>query len=185
MRLRQTTGFPTNGSVGIELLDAPGEEVEIALRYPAWSGKPEVKVNGRRVKVNATPSSYIPLKRRWKSGDRIEVNYPMELKVETAPDNPHRGAVVYGPVVLAGDLGTEGMTGCAPFSDPTVRNDYYTYDYHIPEGLKTSLSIDPTDPSASLKREGDTLVFTTADGDRLMPLYDLHRRRYVVYWDLP
>lgn len=84
---------------------------------------------------------------------------------------------MYGPVVLAGDLGTEGMVAPAPFSDPAVRNDYYTYDYKIPAGLNTTL-----DPASVRRVEG--LRFETADGRRIEPLYDIHHRRYVVYWNL-
>ena len=42
--------------------------------------------------------------REWKSGDRIDVRLPMRLHVEAMPDNPEMIAVMYGPMVLAGDL---------------------------------------------------------------------------------
>lgn len=35
-----------------------------------------------------------------------------------------------------------------------------------------------------LKRVGDGLNFTTSQGDVIRPLYDIHRQRYVVYWNL-
>ncbi len=177
LRLRQLTRFPEEETTLLVIDEAPAGKMRLSLRYPAWSGRPEVRVNGRRVAVKAGPSSYISIDRRWRSGDRVEVTYPMSLRVERTPDDPARGALVYGPVVLAGDLGTEGMQAPAPFSDPTVRSDYYTYDYHIPAGLPTSL-----DPSG-VTREGG-LHFRTADGRRIAPLYDTHRRRYVVYWNL-
>lgn len=154
------------------------------MRRPAWSGEPEVRVNGRRIKATAT-DGYIAIDRRWRAGDRLEVRYPMSLRVEATPDDPSRAAVCYGPVVLAGLLGTEGMQQPAPFSDPTVRNDYYTYDYHIPAGLKTSMNLDPADPARTLRRDGTALRFTSAEGDTLVPLYDAHRCRYVVYWQIP
>ena len=62
------------------------------------------------------PGSYITLDRRWEDGDRIEVTYPMRLAMERMPDNPRKGALLYGPVVLAGVLGTEGMQPPAPYS---------------------------------------------------------------------
>lgn len=91
---------------------------------------------------------------------------------------------MYGPIVLAGLAGTEGMTGTAPFSDPTVRNDYYTYDYHVPADLKTTLRLDPADLSATIRRDGDELRFITAEGDTLVPQYEANRCRYVVYWNI-
>lgn len=177
LRLTQRTRFPEEQTTVLTVNEAPSSKLAISLRYPEWSGKPVVKVNGRKVAVKAAPSSYITLNRRWKAGDRIEVEYPMSLRVETAPDDASRGALMYGPVVLAGDLGTEGMVAPAPFSDPTVRNDYYAYDYKIPAGLNTTL-----DPASVRRVEG--LRFETADGRRIEPLYDIHHRRYVVYWNL-
>ena len=35
---------------------------------------------------------------------------PMRLRVETMPDDPKQQAFLYGPLVLAGDLGNEGLT---------------------------------------------------------------------------
>lgn len=156
----------------------------IALRYPAWSGKPEITVNGKRVKVSAKPSSYIDIRRHWKAGDVIEARFPMSLRVETAPDNDRRGVLMYGPVLLVGNLGTEGIVAPAPFSDPTVRNDYYTYDYKIPAGLNTTLAVDPRNPTKTIRRTGSDLRFRTSAGQEILPLYDANRIRYVVYWDL-
>jgi hypothetical protein len=62
-------------------------------------------------------------------------------------------------------------------------NDYYKYDYHIPEGLDTVLDVDVEDLENSLRRVSG-LDFETMGGDRISPLYDIHRERYVVYWDI-
>lgn len=180
LKLRQETDFPSSETSTFHIESAPGHDLTLALRYPDWSGKPVVKVNGKKVAVKGKPSSYIKLKRRWKAGDTVEVTYPMELRLETTPDDASRAALMYGPIVLAGDLGTDGMEAPAPFSDPTVRNDYYTYDYHIPEGLNTSLDKD----LSKIKRTGKDLEFATPDGRIIRPLYDTNHTRYVVYWNL-
>lgn len=180
LKLRQETAFPSGETTTLHIESAPGHDLTLALRYPGWSGKPVVKVNGKKVAVKGKPSSYIKLKRRWKAGDTVEVTYPMQLHLETTSDDASRAALMYGPVVLAGDLGTDGMEAPAPFSDPTVRNDYYTYDYHIPEGLNTSLDKD----LSKIKRTGKDLEFATPDGRIIRPLYDTNHTRYVVYWNI-
>ena len=124
------------------------------------------------------------LTRQWQEGDRIEAVYPMQVRIETTPDNPGKGALLYGPLVLAGERGTEGMHSPAPFSNPKLYNDYYTYDFHVPAGLPTTLQVDMKHPERTLLRDGKELKFTTAQGDVIRPLYDLHRQRYVVYWDM-
>ena len=184
LALTQTTAFPASGDVTFTLDSVDtARPLTLMLRYPEWSGRPTVRVNGRKVGVRQSPSSYIALRRKWRPGDKVEVSYPMHLALEQTPDNPARAALLYGPVVLAGDLGTEGMTAPAPFSDPTVRNDYYTYDYHIPAGLPTHISVDPKNPAGALERTG-ALEFRTPGGVTVRPLFDTHRTRYVVYWDI-
>ncbi len=109
----------------------------------------------------------------------------MSLRVETTPDDPHRGAILYGPIVLAARAGTEGMIDPAPHSDPSLYNDYYTYDYHIPTSICDSLTIAPGELLPSLQRSSSALSFTLPDGRILEPLYDIHRERYIVYWHFP
>lgn len=181
--LRQTTDFPAEETVRFSLTcDAP-VQAAVRLRYPSWSGKPEVKVNGRKLSIRRSDDGYILLDRRWNTGDRIEVRYPMSMRLEATPDNPQRAALLYGPVVLAGQLGTEGMEAPAPHSNPALYNDYYTYDYHIPAGLPTHLKWNAKHPGQNFKQIAP-LRFVTTDGVEVAPLYDTHRQRYVVYWDI-
>lgn len=180
--LTQTTDFPVVGTTRLHFDKADGHKATIALRKPEWCKRPQVRINGKKVKaVQADADGYINLTTRWKAGDTVEAEFPMELHLEYAHGDSTRAALLYGPIVLAGDMGIEGMEAPAPFSDPTVRNDYYTYDYHIPAGLNTTLS--EADLAGIQRREG-TLEFTLPDGRTLRPLYDLHHRRYTVYWDM-
>ncbi|MDE7386304.1 MAG: glycoside hydrolase family 127 protein [Muribaculaceae bacterium] len=185
LTVTQTTGFPADGRVTLTVDTAPDAPMTIALRYPSWSGQPTVRINGRRQSTGrATPSSYITLKRHWKAGDTITVDYPMSLRLETVAGDTDRGALLYGPIVLAGNLGTEGMQSPAPFSDPTVRNDYYTYDYRLPATLPDTISIDRANPGRSITPTAEPLHFRAPNGVELLPLYDAHHHRYVVYWHL-
>ena len=182
--LRQETAFPSEEKTVITIKAERPVQTTVYLRYPSWSGRPSVYVNGREQAVRQKPGSYIALTRQWQEGDRIEAVYPMQVRIETTPDNPGKGALLYGPLVLAGERGTEGMHSPAPFSNPKLYNDYYTYDFHVPAGLPTTLQVDMKHPERTLLRDGKELKFTTAQGDVIRPLYDLHRQRYVVYWDM-
>ena len=182
--LRQETGFPAEENTTLTIQTDKPVTTTIYLRYPSWSEGVKVNVNGKKVSVKQKPGSYIAVPRQWKDGDRIEANYPMSLQLETTSDNPQKGALLYGPLVLAGELGTEGMQTPAPFSDPALYNDYYTYDYHIPAGLNTTLQVDLKHPERNLQRTGKGLEFKNAEGTILKPLYDVHHQRYVIYWDL-
>jgi hypothetical protein len=56
----------------------------------------------------------------------------MELSLKPTNDNPDKVAIMYGPIVLAGKMGTAQMNSPAPYSDASVYNDYYKYQYHVP-----------------------------------------------------
>jgi DUF1680 family protein len=136
--------------------------------------------------VAQKPGSYIALNRVWKSGDKIEINFPMSLRIIPTNDDPDKAAIAYGPIILAAPMGTEAMTSPAPYSDPKKYNDYYAYEYNVPAGLNTSLQLNKSKLNDAIKAvAGERLVFkTTKEGITFRPLYDIHRERYVVYWDL-
>lgn len=177
--LRQETTFPKSETTTLTI--AGNGHFTLKVRQPAWSGNPTVRINGKKVKAT-TVEGYLTLQRNWKTGDRVEITLPMTLHAESAHGDNSRTALLYGPVVLAGEMGTEQMEAPAPFSDPTKYNDYYTYDFRVPATLPDSLSINPEHPERSLTPTGKPLEFKTKDGITVSPLYDIHRQRYVVYW---
>ncbi len=184
--LSQETAFPEDGKVKLTIAAENPVRIVLNLRYPSWTSKAEVKVNGKKIKVKQTSSGYITIDRNWQDKDQVEINYPMHLYLAATNDDPNKAAIMYGPLVLAGKMGTEGMTGCAPFSDPSLYNDYYTYDYNVPDNFKTSLKLDRNNLSNSIKRiDEKELAFISVDEKiRLEPIHKIHHERYVVYWDL-
>lgn len=186
VKVQQETNFPEEGKVYLSMKTDKPVKYALNLRYPAWAKDVEVRVNGRKVSVKQKPSSYILVERTWNDGDKVEINYPMTLQTVEANDNPDVFALTYGPLVLAGVMGTEGMEAPAPFSDPTKHNDYYTYDYKVPANIKTGLQLDKKKPAQYIKASGsEKLVFNAINEDiRLEPIYKIHHQRYVVYWNL-
>lgn len=185
VKLTQQTNFPAEETTSFTVSSTSDAKWKLNLRYPYWASGVQVKVNGKAVKIKQTPSSYISIDRVWKDGDRVEVVYPMSLHLAEANDDPSIAAVMYGPLVLAGTMGTQGMTGTAPFSDPTEYNDYYTYEYNVPANMKTSLTLDKKKLAQAIQPvAGQPSVFITNENIRLEPIHQIHRQRYVVYWDL-
>ena len=87
------------------------DPLAIRLRIPGWlRSAPSVRLNGKPLDASAAPGSYLMLNRAWKAGDRIEMELPMHLHAQAMPDDPAMQAFLYGPLVLAGDLGGEGLT---------------------------------------------------------------------------
>lgn len=184
MTVRQETVFPEKDVTRLIVTTDKPVATAIRLRHPSWCKDMKVWINGKTIKVKTAPGSYVTINRTWKSGDIIEAQMPMKLHLERTTDNKNLATVMFGPIVLAGEKGTEGIVPPAPTSNPTLYNDYYTYDYHIPANLKTTLMLDERHPEKSLRRKGAALIFESADGETLTPLYDINRQRYVVYWNL-
>lgn len=187
MKLRQETRFPENGAVVMAIAAEKPVNTTLYIRYPGWAvAGATIQVNGKKYPVKQQPGSYIALTRTWKSGDRIAINFPMQLRAIAANDNASKQAFAYGPIILAGEMGTAGMKAPAPYSNPQLYNDYYTYNYNIPADIKTSLKIDTTKLNDYIKPvAGEPVTFKTVNENiTLKPLYDIHRERYVVYWEV-
>lgn len=186
VKVRMETKFPDEEQITLTVDTETPLNMPVKLRYPAWSSKAEVKVNGKKVAVKQKPGSYITIDRKWAKGDRIEIRYPMHLRTIAANDNPAKVAFAYGPLVLASPIGTKGMQSPAPYSNPELHNDYYTYQYNIPEQIDSTLTIDTKKPERSiLPVAGESLTFKVTDTDVLLkPLCRIHRERYITYWDI-
>jgi DUF1680 family protein len=186
LSIKQESKFPQESAIEFTVNTAPLEEMEIKFRYPIWATNGcIVKINGKPLKVQQMPGSYISIKRKWKMGDKILIDFPMGLYLAATNDNPNKAAVMYGPLVLAGDVGNDGFKSPAPFSNPQLYNDYYTYNYNVPSGITTSLTIDNAISNLIVPVIGEPNTFKVLkENITLRPLFDIHRSRYVVYWDL-
>ena len=186
VKLIQQTRFPEEGTITLTMQTLSAINIPLHIRYPSWASNASIKINGKKVLTKASPCSYIVLNRKWNNGDVVEIDFPMTLKAVAANDNPKKVAFVYGPIVLAGEMGTEGMISPEPYSNPKLYNDYYTYNYHVPDNITDTLGVDVKNLSGFIKPVmGGKLTFKTIkEGIVLKPLYDIHRERYVVYWNL-
>jgi len=178
LTVRQETAFPAADTIRLAFSLKTPTEMAVRIRCPAWAAGPfEIKVNGKAVHVDAEPGAWAVLKRTWADGDAVEVRIPMGLRTEAMPDNASRVAVLYGPVVLAGDLGpihAEAAGAAAEATGPTV-------PVLVTGGRPVGDWVRPV--------EGRSLAFKTVGVGRpndvtLRPFYGFYDRRYAVYWDL-
>ncbi|HOQ04633.1 MAG TPA: glycoside hydrolase family 127 protein [Anaerohalosphaeraceae bacterium] len=80
IRLRQMTDYPWDGTVLLTMEESPKEPFTVFVRIPGWSAGARIRINGRTAAAQAAPSQYVPLRRTWNAGDRIELEFPMELQ---------------------------------------------------------------------------------------------------------
>ncbi|MFB6287017.1 MAG: beta-L-arabinofuranosidase domain-containing protein [Candidatus Bipolaricaulia bacterium] len=184
LTVRQETRFPAAERTTLSLeLEAP-TEMPLRIRHPRWAEGFSVRVNGEPVEGTSQPGSYLTVQRRWTDGDEVEVRLPMELHVEALPDDARKVAVLYGPIVLGGALGTEDMPEGGAFAPDRSK----FLDRPTPEVPK--LRADPEHVTEWIEPvDGQPLTFETTDVGRphnvtLRPFYQLNHQRYTIYWDL-
>jgi len=176
--LTMETSFPEGESATLKLTLKAPKQFTLALRRPSWAGAGfDVKVNGKTVKATTGPGSYIELKRSWKTGDTVAVTLPKTLRLEPTPDNARVAAFLWGPLVMAGDLGPERERGGGAGRSGTSINipSLVAAERPLTDWLKPVSGKPGNFRSDGVGREQDV---------ELMPFYRLHRRVYSVYWDL-
>ncbi len=180
LRLVQDTRFPDEDATTLTIHATRPTRAALRLRVPYWATNGgEVTLNGRRLEGFASPASYFVLDRTWKDGDVVRLTLPLSLHVHAMDDDPALQALMYGPLVLAGRLGTEGLTPANIRAEPTKPR-------MVPE-LKDkpvaapTLTAAPGGPGGWIKQDGRTLVFHTG-GVELIPFNRLIDERYAIYW---
>lgn len=121
LQISQQTGYPWNGKVNISVNPKKESQFTIKLRVPGWARnevlpgdlysykkastqKPTISLNGEQLPIQPQ-DGYFVISRDWKKGDKINLNFPMEVqevetnaKVET---NKNKVSLEYGPIVYA------------------------------------------------------------------------------------
>ncbi len=99
--LRQTTDYPYESSVRLDVTASSPAEFSIYLRIPAWAQGASLAVNGLRDSRKLDAGSFAEVRREWKNGDRIELELPFATRLEPVDaQHPNVVAVVTGPLVL-------------------------------------------------------------------------------------
>ena len=101
IRLHEQTNYPFEEAVSFTVESREDVNFPFYLRIPAWADRATVKVNGKNVSVKAEAGKYVRLERIWKNGDKISLNFPMELSMRTWQANRNSVSVNYGPLTLS------------------------------------------------------------------------------------
>lgn len=94
----QKTTFTVNGAGSFKL----------SLRVPDWANTATVKINGVEQSLTAVDGYYI-IDRTWVDGDTVEYSIPFEIRKVELPGSDRTCALMYGPMLMVLDLGTEDV----------------------------------------------------------------------------
>lgn len=172
VRVRQETRFPDEDRARFTFRCDPPAEMTLNLRCPAWAAEGvSIAINGQLQPVSARRGSYAAIKKTWRSGDHVEIHFPMSLRIEAMPDNVHKVAFFAGPILLA----------AAVDADDEEEDEDYVAQALVADGRPLTRALVPV--------EGKPLECTLSGiarpkDIRLQPFFRLHDRPYVVYWDV-
>jgi len=104
-KVELTTAYPLGENITLTVsnIDRP-TELAVSMRIPYWCDAASLKINGKSTKL-VRDGGYATIRRKWKTGDRVTLTLPMKPRIEPTNDDPNVIALLYGPMVLAADLG--------------------------------------------------------------------------------
>ena len=121
LEITQKTNYPWNGKISIGVFPKNETTFILKLRVPSWArnqvlpgdlyryktisgAKTTLSINGKSIAFKID-KGYITINRKWKKGDQILINFPMEVKQvvtnEKVVDNKGKVSLEYGPIVYA------------------------------------------------------------------------------------
>ncbi|MDR2953848.1 MAG: glycoside hydrolase family 127 protein [Prevotella sp.] len=182
-KITLATSLPESDTVRIKMDDMGKLNGSILFRYPSWvKEKAELFVNSK--KGNYTVSDgFIKPSSKLKTGDEVMLVFPRSLQINYTRDEPHFGSVMYGPLVMAGELGHENMpkdivSGSLDLREATPLKDIPMLVGNL-EKLDSWIIQDKTKP----------LHFNVKNGEKqsavsLIPYFQMHHQRNTVYWKI-
>ena len=123
--LCQETNYPWEGDIALSVKENKAGQFRLRIRIPGWvRNQPvpsdlysyadsrrlgyTVKVNGQLIVENGQlENGYLPIDRKWKKGDRVEIHFDMEPRLVTALErvsaDQGRVAIERGPLVYCAE----------------------------------------------------------------------------------
>ncbi len=101
LSLTQEGEYPYEDHIAFRLTSSQPVEMTLYFRIPGWAEGASVSVNGTRHKGAAVPGQFAAVRREWKTGDRVELELPLKMRLEPL-DARHTAtvALLRGPLVL-------------------------------------------------------------------------------------
>jgi uncharacterized protein len=183
LTLSLETRFPDSDTSRVIIRAGKPQKFVLAIRKPGWCNDMTMRVNeGRWKPVDSAGYAYV--ERRFRPGDVVEFRTPMRLSLEALPNAPDHGALLYGPIVLAGRLGTAGLTpGSQLIVNERESGNMLKADVVIPRWSK------PLDQlvAHTVRTHPERLEFRASGFDggasvELIPWFRLAHERYNLYW---
>lgn len=180
--ITMNTNFPDDDIIHLTVNCSGAVNMPIYFRYPGWAKKGlAIEINSEKFNYQNSPGSYIQIERTWQDGDKIDIQIPMSLSIDKAPDNEQRIAFFYGPVLLAGIFDGQSPVG-GYYDSPT---GYRAEDITVPILFEINRPF-PEWIEAVPDKDCTFRIFNMGSENdiTLIPVFRTHFNVYTAYWDV-
>jgi uncharacterized protein len=186
--IEQVTKFPEEQGTTLKVKTSRPGVRTIHVRIPGWTTKDaEIKINGHVLEAVADPGSYLAIRRAWKDGDTVSMSLPMTLRQEPLLGDESITAALYGPLVLAADLGAGPADG--PMKTIHGRPTTPGKELPKPDPLpKVAANSDAkTEQWVQTDSKSEMRFSVAGEGKKydVMPMYRIRDQKYSIYWQTP
>lgn len=159
VEIKQDTKYPFEENINFKFKAEKAVEFPFYLRIPKWSQGATIKVNGQKLNVKAEAKNYVRINRTWKTGDVVDVHFPMELKVERYKNNHNAASVHYGPLLFSLKIkqklkkidSRKALAGDARFQKTANPDEWPTFEIYPDSAWNYGLVFNESDLKASFK----------------------------------
>jgi hypothetical protein len=99
--LSEDSQYPFEDTIRIAVRAQTPVEFPLYLRVPSWTEGATLRINGKRADTAIQPGSYVRVTNVWKTGDRLEINFPRKPRLRTWTKNKDSVSVDYGPLTFS------------------------------------------------------------------------------------
>jgi len=146
LKVEQKTNYPWDGNVEITVSPAKKKEFTLYVRIPGWVSGAKVRVDGKNVKERINRGDYLPIRRKWESGDRLQLEFDMAPQLVTSHprvyENVGKVAVQRGPLVYCLEqLDQSGSSSVVNVALPVGRKSSQTFRTEHRVGLLGGVTV--------------------------------------------
>jgi DUF1680 family protein len=140
VHILEETNYPFREKVQLTINPSAPIRFPLQLRIPAWAAGANIAVNGKPEQA-PQPGTFARVERTWRSGDRVEITFPMKPRLSRWFNNSV--AIERGPLVFSYGIGESWVK---------LRDRGMTADWQVfpKTPWNYAISADPADPAKSL-----------------------------------
>ncbi|MBQ8725261.1 MAG: glycoside hydrolase family 127 protein [Oscillospiraceae bacterium] len=159
---------------------------DFRFRIPEWTaGTMTAEVNGTKYSYEVV-NDYAQITGDFKTGDKITLHIPAEVRAYSLPDAPDVYGFKYGPLVLSAELGNTSMATDSTGMWVTIPKEKIVASETITLSKEgQSVTSFMTQINDNLVREPGSLRFTLNNTNTPLtftPHYLQYQQRYGIYW---